>query len=522
MEDRRFALRLLLIMAGIVIVVIGAEFWYELSKLLDEHGAGLAMSEILFDKDKIRPAAMKAAQSYTTGLLTMNLTFIGLAIPLTANMYTPKLIELFVRDRINLTVLCTFAGLSVHSMAVTVFEKQAGLLSLWIALGGAMFGWMVILPYYFYVLSFLNPVTIIDRVKRTLIDELEDAADGKHSPVSSQRRVNQKILNLGSVLIRAVERADRDVSNDALHAHSDVLRRYAELKARMSPEFYKVTDAIMVGSSRSAIGVINDGRFWVEQKVLTQFILAFTSALGKMPDAVSAIANEVKDLAGDQAKPSGDPAVMDLEIRVVNTFVREAVKKKDINAVFDVLYQHFSMIRKVMIPRPEKVPELAANFRYYADFAKASGVAMVYELSAQDLGYLTEFAFDNKVPTATVLFDTLLAFEGADKNARIVKPRMRLGGYFIDHPEHAAHLSRIVESFNGIPAPVVHQAAKDLITWCPKVFWEVTDRGLNFDFVDAERTKAIERFLDRLPESQRPPRFDAAAAPVAIAAKATG
>lgn len=497
MEDRRFALRLLMVMAGIVIVAIGAEFWYELSKIADASGAGMTMSEIFFDKDKIRPAAMKAAQSYTTGLLTMNLTFIGLAIPLTANMYTPKLIELFVRDRINLTVLCTFAGLSVHSMAVTVFEKQAGLLSLWIALGGAIIGWTLILPYYFYVLSFLNPVTIIARVQATLLQELEDTAKRKYPPRVAQKRVNQKILNLGSVLIRAVERADRDVAIDAVRSLATILRRIHQLKPQFDPVFLNVSDEIMVGSSRSALKIINGGKIWVEQKVLNQMLLAYVAALGKAPDAVSSIANEVKDAADFQAGKTGSREVLDLEIRMMNTFVREAIKKKDVNAAFDILYQYMSLMRKLLDDRPDLGPELAVHLRYYANFSKQQGVPFVYELAAQDLAFLVEHAYEQKVPTARELLTHQLGFEGGATNASILKPRLRMGGYFLE--KGLVDEERLVgQSFSAAPAKLVEQALAELEACKTFAFWEVTDRGINFDFMDDKRRVSVREFGSRL------------------------
>src|SRR5262252_4737559 len=38
-------------------------------------------------------------------MTAMVLTFIALAVPLTANMHTPKLIEIFVRDKVNIAAM---------------------------------------------------------------------------------------------------------------------------------------------------------------------------------------------------------------------------------------------------------------------------------------------------------------------------------------------------------------------------------------------------------------------------------
>ena len=49
------------------------------------------------------------ARAYNN-ILAMLLATIGLAIPLTANMHTPKLIEMFLRDRLNQAVLIIMAA----------------------------------------------------------------------------------------------------------------------------------------------------------------------------------------------------------------------------------------------------------------------------------------------------------------------------------------------------------------------------------------------------------------------------
>ncbi|MCA9674052.1 MAG: DUF2254 domain-containing protein, partial [Myxococcales bacterium] len=57
------------------------------------------------------------ARAYNN-VLAMLLATIGLAIPLTANMHTPKLIDMFLRDRINRFVLSFMALGAAHVLFV--------------------------------------------------------------------------------------------------------------------------------------------------------------------------------------------------------------------------------------------------------------------------------------------------------------------------------------------------------------------------------------------------------------------
>src|SRR5215218_5052840 len=57
------------------------------------------------------------ARAYNN-VLAMLIATIGLAIPLTANMHTPKLIEMFLRDRVNRWVLSFIALGAAHVLWV--------------------------------------------------------------------------------------------------------------------------------------------------------------------------------------------------------------------------------------------------------------------------------------------------------------------------------------------------------------------------------------------------------------------
>src|SRR5919199_787242 len=55
------------------------------------------------------------ARAYNN-VLAILLATIGLAIPLTANMHTPKLIDMFLRDRVNQVMLTFFAPGDAHDL----------------------------------------------------------------------------------------------------------------------------------------------------------------------------------------------------------------------------------------------------------------------------------------------------------------------------------------------------------------------------------------------------------------------
>src|SRR5262245_63894242 len=89
------------------------------------------------------------ARAYNN-LLAMLIATIGLAIPLTANMHTPKLIEMFLRDRVNRYVLSFMALGAAHVLWVDymIGPKFAPTWAIAVAVYTAMIGWAILIPYF--------------------------------------------------------------------------------------------------------------------------------------------------------------------------------------------------------------------------------------------------------------------------------------------------------------------------------------------------------------------------------------
>ena len=116
-------------------------------------------------------------------LVSLVLTSVALAVPLTANMYTPKLVDIFIKDKVNIAVLTFF----VFSSAQAIWSTQAtwdqgpvkdfgGVYprtSLWVAFETVTLGWAILIPYFYYVFRFLNPTHIIAKVSGLVLERIE-------------------------------------------------------------------------------------------------------------------------------------------------------------------------------------------------------------------------------------------------------------------------------------------------------------------------------------------------------------
>ena len=498
MDHVKFALRLLVALFFITLMVFWLEAAWDFSQAIDPAtGEAVRLSHLRATPAMVRALASSFASAYNT-LIALLLTFISLAIPITANLYTPKLIEIFIRDRINLFVLCSCAILAAHNLFAfsLSFDQWTGQLPFAIAVAGAIVGWLLLLPYYFYVVSFIDPLTIIKRVSHSLLLEFDAAAAGKHAVTVSQRRVNQKITNFGSVLLRAAERADRDVTFDAIKMQMLVLARVRDVKARLPEPFFKVGNDLLVGLSGDATEILSEAHIWMEHRIAIQLVLAFKSVLGKMPDGVSAMAQAVKNAAHEEACRHNE-AVFDLLVRVLNCFTREAIKHKENASVFNVVYFYKALIRRLLGDRPEHVSRLVGYLRFYAEYARTQGLPFIYELVSYELGELTERAYERKSAPARELLDAMLAFDGVEQSVGLVKSRAILAAYFLERGL-MHELERVEASLRTVTPAVIDKARRGILSVQDRVFWELNDRGLNFDFVDPQRRPRVNEVFDRL------------------------
>src|ERR1700712_4751614 len=89
------------------VLLFGGEFFLEWRRAGYPGASSMSWAEA-GNTGKLVDILSPMARAYNN-VLAMLIATIGLAIPLTANMHTPKLIEMFLKDRINRWVLSFMA-----------------------------------------------------------------------------------------------------------------------------------------------------------------------------------------------------------------------------------------------------------------------------------------------------------------------------------------------------------------------------------------------------------------------------
>jgi hypothetical protein len=496
-RSTRIFLRSVLLLGGIFIAFAALEFAVEYVRLGQPSLRQLSWAGV--NNAKLVDELSPIARAYNN-VLAMLVATVGLAIPLTANMHTPKLIELFLTDRINQVVL-TLMALGAANVLWVLYIIGPEFAPMWafrVAVYGALLGWIVVIPYFFYVVRFLDPSTIVTRLQRDTMRIVVRGTEGAIDPETAQDEIKERLFQIGTIILKSIDRADRGVAREGIWALKRIIDHYGERKQHMRSGWFRVGREDFVGMSHYALDWISEQRTWLEMQALRQLLLNYQHALAKAHDAISSISNANRAIARSAAA-RGDRTVVTLCMRFFNSFLREAINRKDTRAAYDVLYQYRELAGDLKAD-PEFVRRIAGFLRTYATVAEQLGHDFVSQVAAYDLCHVIETAYDADSPSAEGALDDLLALpnqrDGKVLPAR-VKTKLAAAGHLVEH-ELDQPLGRVRQALADVPLAAVEQAAAELATIDRQIYWEITDRAVNMEWTTEPRRKAIARFVASL------------------------
>lgn len=434
----------------------------------------------------------------SVALISVVMASLFLAIPLTANMYTAQLVDLFVDSWIHRLLLGQFVFSAAFSLWVSsmVNETSQPTELLGVALFLVLLSLALLLPFLFSVLRSLDPDTIIARVTDSVVRSMRVR---RGQPiVHAQFLLATRIRNLGNILLRTVDRADRDTSLAAVEALESCLDRYAERKDSFPKEWFDPDPRLFPGFSADAIGFQRNDRTWVELELLRQLNRGYAAAATRAPDVISALAETQRGVAL-RATQRGDEPARELAMRFFNNFLRESIRRRDLRALYDVLYQLRLFALKLWECDPERVVQLARHMAEYGVLAERAGLPFAHDLVAYDLSAVLAEVAREEHPEVEALAQIVLGIEREAGEARLspsmLKARLQLlGGLAAAGRKDLAQ--RAEDTLAAAAHPALRTAASELLAVENPVYQEVTDRQRDLDWVPPVRREWIERAVD--------------------------
>lgn len=451
-------------------------------------------------------------------LLGIVITVASIIVQLAATRYTPRITDMYITDRTNLTFLayfvitavyCMWTTFSIRAGSVHFFVPVAGVLVLYILLTVAI---LLMTPYFSYVFYFLDPQNVVSRIRE---QTLSQAYVVRHTEVTKlplrQMKMIDGIEQLSDVALNTLENKDKIIASRSVDALHELCSEYLQNKKNLPEAWFLVSGAIrqnpdFVAVNPARLDEISEQQTWVEYKVLRQFQMIYNEALNRMRDLNYLIAIDTRYL-GQTALETGDGEAINLCIKFFNTFLRATLNVKDVRTAYNVFNQYRQLAERIVqSDLPELAQEVGGYFRYYAQVAFTMKLSFVTETVAYDLSALVELAHKEKSPCADGLLNTLLevdkepeAEEQETSLRGVRKAQIKLATYYlIRNDERRAR--RIFDDMKEERPDRLRSIRHELRRIDSKDFWEVIDRGENFDYLEPERKKTLETFFSWFPD----------------------
>ena len=480
------------IIASSMIILVAASFAWDFVNLR------ISFSELLsFDVNQARHINNAFNRSLNQ-LIAVTFTMVAIAVPLTANMYSVKFLDIFVKDKINILVLAliVFANLNNTWVAFALKDQKMPLVQLQISFWLVLICFSILLPYLHYVFRFLHPDTLLRRLESEVRQSLAVAARKPARSASQRKVVAEAIEHISNIAIRSVERSDRATAVACILSLEDLARDYWMTGGELFDDWYQADQNLFSGFSSAALDELSTSKTWLEMKLFLQLRQIASAAVPKTHDVASAIARALRRL-GAEKYVLAHPEIQELIMEYFNTIIRLAIVRKDARSCFTFFDHYRQFAESLNQHSPELALEIAYYFQYYGQVARDNSMPFISESVAHDLGLLVRHAWESGASNREKLLRRFAKYDAQAPLVGVKKAQALLASYFLLRGL-LPQVELIRENFVGLNPEILRTISDDLMHVKRKKYWEVNERRFNFDYVPDDQREKLREFFQGL------------------------
>lgn len=457
--------------------------------------------------------------SIIAAVLGIVLTVVSIVVQLTATRYSPAVTELFLQDRTNIAVMGLYVIACVMGfwIAFAVNDDWVPQVSLIAMLTLATFGFLLMAPYFAYVFRLLAPQSVIERIEtHARLAVVENSHPATVEAVEKQQReFRTKTEQLTDIAINSILQKDKIIAIAAVDALRNFSLAYLDKKKQLREGWFQLTRTIkhdpdFASMAKDSVQELAANRTWVEFKILRQYQSVFTEALVSMRRLNYVIAINTR-LIAQRALQTDNVCALELTIKFFNTYLRATLNKKDVRTAYTILNQYRLLAESVIKSENGEIAlRIVNHFRYYAHLSHEKHLGFVTETIAYDVGSLCELAHNLQSPLERPLLNILLQVdpttsEGDVQEASlrgVRKAQLKLATFYLANG--AENLAR--EVFKDMRTENVGRMCSirdELMAIKSKDYWEVSDRGDNFEYLPPDRKEMLLTFFEWFPDLSR-------------------
>lgn len=448
-----------------------------------------------------------------TSVLGIEITAVAIIVQLAANKYSSKIMELFVKNKINFFITGLFVVTAINAILVanTVSSEFLTAFSISFTLLLIVLSLLVVIPHFSYVFDFLKPNNFLKHIFQDTLDNLEKLSEpGVVYDKRYKDRINENIEFIGDIAINSVHQGDRAVALLCLTTLREITVKYLGVKDQLPAQWFRLTgdeylDPDFSNYSHFVMERIEEGKILLERKILRLYELIFNNSRSTLKDVASGVLLNTELIAMEAIKLK-KPEVRKCLYQYFNSYLRAAISGKDPRSAFNTLEHYRIVAESLLEEEPGEIEDLAFYFKYYGHEANKNKVLFILETAAHDLCHLNELAYEKKSPVMKNLLDIFLKLDepieddlSIDKASELSLigvriAQVKLAGFYLLKGE--CGLARIIfEDMQVEPVARIKKIKDTIFNTRDEEFWEITPRGVNFNYVSRERRTALEEFF---------------------------
>lgn len=447
------------------------------------------------------------------------ITVCSIIVQLTADRYT-GVAGLFLRDRTNTLVAAYYVISCVLSLwlSTSMHSNYLPPITVVLALSLTTGGIVLMVPYFAYVFWFLEPQNLIARIRGQALEVASKGAleTDEHLSGVAQAAIIDALEELTDITSNSISGKDKIIASAAVDALRDMAIEYIRVKPQASPVWFNVGPNIrlnpdFVAMDPESLRDLEQRHTWVEWKVLRQYLSIYNESLGAMRDINYLIAIDTRYI-GEAAAKAGDEQLVQLVFRFLNSFNRATLNARDVRTTYNVLNQYRKLGEFMLLEgHHDAALECVKHMKYYGLVAFDMDLHFVTETVAHDMSTLAQLSNQVGSPVEKGILAEFLELDrppfirGTDKALMGVrKAQVKLAAYYVltDQDDRARS---IANDMRDEPMERLKLIRRQLENVANKDFWEITDRGRNFEYMPPKQRACLATYFDWLNVEGPPP-----------------
>jgi hypothetical protein len=496
------------LLTSVALAVFWAFYSFDFFRSAPQGTGGPVERYLRFDPDHITDAVSSLA-GMIAAVFGIVITVVSIVVQLSAERYT-GVARMFLRDKLNLAVAAYYVTACVCGVWLSV-SLQAGYVpraTLIVVMCATTFGLVLMGPYFGYVFWFLEPNNIIARIRSEAVRVVRAGA----TLTDAEASASAQVLTLGAmeeltdITSNSISGKDKIIASGAVDALKDFAIEYLEVKPSASDVWFNVGKGIranpdFVAMDPESLHDLEQRRTWVEWKVMRQYLGIYNEALSTMRDICYLVAIDTRYI-GEAAGEAKDEELMILVFRYMNSYLRATLNAREVRTAYNILNQYRLLVEAMLRQGHGKIAiDGVKHMQYYGHVSFDMKLTFVTETIAYDVSALCQYAHElgadaeEKMVEYFLELDRPLAVRGQEKGLLGVrKAQVKLAAYYLLKGEKAkARL--IADDMAHEPPERLSAIRAELERVTSKDFWEIIDRGRNFEYMPPQqRTKMAEFF----------------------------